>query len=100
MQAPVPRLQLISHALITVAPTQILGHTPAGERRVVQILSGRFEGRLQGHVLPGGSDYQVVGADGTAYLDARYVIETDDGALILVQNMGIRHGIIGDDPTQ
>ena len=67
---------------------------------MVRILEGRFEGRLNGAVLPGGADHQFVGADGTSYLNARYMIRTDDGALILVRNSGIRYGIIGDDPSK
>lgn len=67
---------------------------------MVQILSGRFEGRLQGEVLPGGADIQLVAPDGTSYLDARYMVRTDDDAVILVRNSGIRHGVIGDDPSK
>ena len=31
-------------------------------------------------------------SDGCAFLDARYTLETNDGALIYVQNQGFRHG--------
>jgi hypothetical protein len=67
---------------------------------MVEINAGRFEGRICGEVLRGGADYQIITPDGTSYLDARYVIRTDDGALILVRNHGIRHGVIADDPSQ
>jgi hypothetical protein len=43
-------------------------------------------------VLPGGADWQVIRADGVADLDARYTLETGDGALIYVRNRGYRHG--------
>src|SRR5262245_17027299 len=100
MNAPEPRLVLFGHAHVTVAPPQVIARTAAGERRVVQILSGRLDGQLSGEVLPGGADYQMITPDGISYLDARYVIRTDDGALILVRNYGIRHGVIGDDPSK
>ena len=100
IQPPAPRLELFSHAVVHVAPPQILGRTPAGERRVVQILSGRLEGRLSGEVLPGGADHQIVTPDGTSYLNAHYMMRTDDGAVILVRNSGIRHGVVGDDPSK
>ena len=100
IQPPTPRLELLSHAVIQVAAPQSLSRTPAGERRVVQILSGRFEGRLNGEVLPGGADHQIVAPDGTSHLNASYVIRTDDNALIQVQNTGIRHGVVGDDPLK
>jgi hypothetical protein len=34
----------------------------------------------------------VIRADGVADLDARYTLETADGALIYVRNRGYRHG--------
>ncbi len=43
-------------------------------------------------MLAGGADWQVVRADGVADLDARYTLETADGALIYVRNRGYRHG--------
>jgi hypothetical protein len=43
-------------------------------------------------VLSGGADWQLVRADGVAVLEARYTLQTYDGALIYVQNRGLRHG--------
>lgn len=69
-----------------------LGPVPGGRRRIVPILSGTFEGpALKGRVLPGGADWQIVRADGLGELDTRYTLETGDGELIYVQNVGIRH---------
>lgn len=76
-----------------LAPPQELGDTPLGRRRIIGITGGRFSGeRLSGRVLPGGADWQVIRADGVADLDARYTLETEDGALIYVRNRGLRHG--------
>jgi hypothetical protein len=70
-----------------------LGHTPYGDRRVINILGGRVDGpRLAGRILPGGADWQIVRPDGVADLRARYTIETDQGARILVASDGLRHG--------
>jgi hypothetical protein len=70
-----------------------LGHTPYGDRRVINILGGRVDGaRLAGRILPGGADWQIVRPDGVADLRARYTIETDGGARILVASNGLRHG--------
>ena len=67
--------------------------TPQGRRRIIGITGGRFSGaRLCGRVLPGGADWQLIRADGVADLDARYTLETNDGALIYVRNHGYRHG--------
>jgi len=43
-------------------------------------------------VLAAGADYQLLCDDGRSELDARYAIETDDGALIYVIDRGIRRG--------
>jgi hypothetical protein len=75
-----------------LADIRHFGTTPYGERRVVDILGGRVEGpRLQGRILPGG-DWQIVRPDGVTDVQARYAIETDSGARILVTSDGLRHG--------
>ncbi len=69
------------------------GNTPAGERRVINILGGRVEGtKLTGEILPGGADWQVIRADGVADIKARYTIRSGDGGLVLVSSEGMRHG--------
>jgi hypothetical protein len=70
-----------------------LGHTPYGERRIIGIRGGKVSGpRLNGRILPGGADWQIIRTDGVADIRARYTIETDDGAYILVSSDGLRHG--------
>ena len=87
------RLQPLLNAEITLAAPQELGDTPQGRRRIINITGGSFRGeRLSGRVLAGGADWQVIRADGVADLDARYTLETEDGALIYVRNHGYRHG--------
>lgn len=88
-----PALEPIFRASIAVAPPRVIGRVAAGERRIVEILGGEVAGpRLAGKVLPGGADWQIVRDDGTAVLEARYTIETADGALVYVRNLGYRHG--------
>lgn len=68
------------------------GKTPIGERRVINILGGSVEGRVKGKILPGGADWQYIRADGAAHVEARYTIQSDSGAYILVNSEGVRHG--------
>ena len=69
------------------------GPTPIGERRVINILGGTVQGpRLRGKILPGGADWQFIRADGAAHVEARYTIQSDSGAYILVNSEGVRHG--------
>jgi hypothetical protein len=87
------RLRPLLNAEIDLAPPQELGDTPQGRRRIINIAGGSFRGeRLSGRVLAGGADWQVIRSDGVADLDARYTLETEDGALIYVRNHGYRHG--------
>jgi hypothetical protein len=75
-----------------LADIRHFGRTPCGDRRVIDIIGGRVDGaRLQGRILPG-ADWQIVLPDGTADLTARYGIETDGGARVLVRSDGLRHG--------
>lgn len=70
-----------------------LGRTPYGERRIIAITGGTVRGpKLNGRVLPGGADWQIIRADGVADIQARYTIESDSGAHILVTSDGLRHG--------
>ena len=86
-------LRPLLKAEISLQPPLELGNTPLGRRRIIHITGGSFSGaRLSGRVLAGGADWQVIRPDGVAYLDARYTLETGDGALIYVRNRGYRHG--------
>jgi hypothetical protein len=89
----VPRLEPLMDLTVNLAPPWLVGTVTTGERRIVPIAGGRFEGaRLRGEILPGGADWQIVATDGTAMLEARYTLKTEDGALIYVRNVGVRHG--------
>jgi hypothetical protein len=86
-------LEPLLRAEISLAAPQELGDAPLGRRRIIPITGGRFRGeRLTGCVLPGGADWQIVRGDGVSQLEARYTLETDDGALVYVHNVGLRHG--------
>lgn len=62
-------------------------------RRFALIAGGDFNGeRLRGTVRPGGDDWITIREDGATMLDARAVLETDDGALVGLSWTGIRHG--------
>ena len=88
-----PRLELFAHLIVKVATPLSVGKVLTGERRIIPITGGRVEGaKLRGEIIPGGADWQIVAADGTALLEARYTIRTEDNALIYVRNIGVRHG--------
>ena len=87
-----PDLRLAFEIDVEVATPLDLGQTQCGHRRVVHIEGGRVSGpRLQGRILRGGADWQIIRPDGTVDLEARYTIQAEDGALIYTINRGVRH---------
>ena len=90
---PTPRLEFIFEARVTIGPPQELGDIAKGVLRIVPITGGDFAGPdLGGEVLPGGADRQILRDDGVSELDASYRLCTDDGGLIDVHNLALRHG--------
>ena len=83
-----PRTEFVYEAIVDVASSVDLGMGPLGQRRMVPILGGNFEGPgLRGKVLPnGGMDRQLVRKDGVKRLDALYEMQTEDGAILTVRN--------------
>jgi hypothetical protein len=63
-----------------------VGASKRGNRNIIPITGGTTQGRVQGSVLSGGADYQIIGA--AFELDARYTVHTDDDELIIVRNCG------------
>jgi hypothetical protein len=91
------RLVHIADLVVTVAEPIEVGHTGGGVRRLIPITGGVANGpEIRGAVLPAGADYQIIRDDGVTELHARYAIRTDDGALIYIENSGLRRGYPGD----
>ncbi|MDR3421583.1 MAG: DUF3237 domain-containing protein [Xanthobacteraceae bacterium] len=88
-----PDLEFIFAAHVLVDQPLDLGDIGKGARRIVPIVGGEFSGpQMRGKVLPGGADWQILRHDGVSELEARYTLRTDDGALIHVRNLALRHG--------
>ncbi|MEY2790024.1 MAG: hypothetical protein RL295_188 [Pseudomonadota bacterium] len=92
MTLPPPQLEHICDLSVAIAAPIEIGHTPSGLRRAIPIIGGTVSGpRINGTILNCGADFQLIVAGGTqAHLDARYIIQTDDGANIYVQNTALR----------
>lgn len=82
-----PELEFVYEAIAEIEEGIDLGKGPLGERRMVPITGGTFEGpRLRGTVVAGGIDRQLVRPDGVRLLDAFYEMKTDDGAYLTIRN--------------
>lgn len=84
--------RLLMTMQVAVVDPKKIGAVPHGIRVTAPIASGHFEGRLRGKVLPGGGDWTLLRGDGVLELDLRVTLETDDGALIHMTSLGLRHG--------
>lgn len=90
-----PKLLPCWQAHVTVGPMRDQGTGPSGQRLIIPITGGHFEGTLDpagaarpfgGKVLPGGFDLQRLRPDGNKELEAIYHLETDDGTGIEIRN--------------
>ena len=87
-----PRFEFLMSLAVDVGEVVSMGEAPLGERRVVAILGGTFEGpSLGGEVLPG-ADWQIARKDGVLDIDARYALKDQGGGLVRVVSQGYRHG--------
>jgi len=86
-----PQLEFALQLRVNIGEAYTVGETQHGRRIVIPITGGTFEGPLlKGTILPGGADYQLLGANGTrTELEAIYSIRTDDGVNIHVRNNGM-----------
>jgi hypothetical protein len=91
LNLPTPTLHFFADLSVQVDKPQEVGVTLHGVRRLIPILGGEVLGQgWTARVLSGGADFQLIVNERMAELDARYVIETDGGDLIYVQNRAVR----------
>jgi hypothetical protein len=91
LNLPTPTLKFFADLSVQVDKPQEVGQTHHGVRRLIPILGGQVQGDgWTARVLPGGADFQLILNPRMAQLDARYMLETDGGDLIFVQNHAVR----------
>jgi len=76
-----------------VAGITSAGDVGVGERRIIPITGGEVRGAdIGGKVCAFGADFQLVRPDSSIELEAKYALQTNDGAVIYVENRGLRRG--------
>ena len=76
-----------------IAEVTTAGDLGYGVRRIIPIIGGEVRGeKVNGKVLPFGADFQIIRPNELIDLEAKYAFETDDGAVVYVENKGIRFG--------
>ena len=92
MVAALQTRYVFSLAIKVRAPI-VAGDIGHGIRRIIPILGGEvFGDGIKGTIFPVGADFQVIRPNGFTELEAKYAFELDDGAIVYIENIGIRFG--------
>ena len=85
-----PTLEFVFEEIVSLGEVTMPGATARGERIIIPITGGTFEGpEIKGAVIPGGWDWQLRRGDGCTDVKADYFLQTDDGVVINVVNTGV-----------
>ena len=78
---------------IEIGQPIVAGETGIGLRRIIPILGGKvFGDGMTGTIFPVGADFQIIRPNEFTELEAKYVFKMDDGAIIYIENIGVRFG--------
>ena len=91
----VPALQTryVFSLVIQVGAPIVAGDFGHGVRRIIPILGGEVRGDgINGTIFPCGADFQTIRLSGLTELEAKYAFEMEDGAIVYIENVGIRFG--------
>jgi hypothetical protein len=74
----------------TLADPVVIPNGPLGTRVIVPCTGGTFSGpRVSGTIASVGADWLTMRSNGTAQLDVRIILTTDDGASIYMTYTGV-----------
>jgi Protein of unknown function (DUF3237) len=91
--APQLSSRFVFSLVIQVGAPIVAGDIGHGVRRIIPILGGEVRGDgVRGSIFPCGADFQVIRPGGLTELEAKYSFETDDGAVVYIENIGMRFG--------
>jgi hypothetical protein len=91
--APVLQTKYVFSLAIKVGTPIVAGDLGYGVRRVIAVLGGEVRGPgMKGTIFPVGADFQTIRPNGFTELEAKYAFEMEDGAVIYIENIGIRFG--------
>ena len=91
--APALATKYVFSLAIKVGTPIVASDTGHGVRRVIAVLGGEVRGPgMKGTIFPVGADFQTIRPNGFTELEAKYAFEMDDGAVIYIENIGIRFG--------
>jgi len=91
--APALQTKYVFSLAILIGAPIVAGETGHGTRRIIPILGGEVRGEdIKGTIFPVGADFQILRPNGFTELEAKYAFELNDGAIVYIENIGIRFG--------
>jgi hypothetical protein len=91
--APSLQTKYVFSLTIEIGAPIVAGDIGHGVRRIIPILGGKIRGEgMRGTIFPCGADFQIIRPSGLTELEAKYAFEMDDGAIVYIENVGIRSG--------
>jgi hypothetical protein len=90
---PVLQTKYVFTITVEIGEVTNAGDIGHGVRRIVPITGGEVRGAdVNGKVCAFGADFQIIRPNELIEVEAKYAFETDDGAVVYVENKGIRFG--------
>ena len=78
---------------VRIGEVTTAGEIGTGVRRIIPITGGEVTGEgINGKVCAFGADFQIIRPNELIELEAKYAFETDDGAVVYIENRGLRFG--------
>ena len=92
------KLTHLTDVTAQVGAPVFLGPVQGGMRAIVPIAGGTFDGpRLKGSVVPMGADWALLQPDGSAFVDAKYLLQMQDGVHVGIRNRGFCRPVNGSE---
>jgi hypothetical protein len=93
MTTPVLQTRYVFTVTAEIGGVTSAGDIGHGVRRIIPITGGEVRGEtVNGKVCAFGADFQIIRPNELIELEAKYAFETDDGAVVYVENKGLRFG--------
>ena len=90
---PVLRTRYVFTITAHICSVTSAGDIGTGVRRIIPITGCEVKGRdVNGKVCAFGADFQIIRPNELIELESKYAFETHDGAVVYVENRGIRFG--------
>lgn len=89
MSLPPVQIEKLFYLECTLHPDIVVGDVGRGDLMICPIKGGYFEGeKLRGEILDFGADWNLMYRNNLDIIDTRYLLKTDDGAVISLTTNG------------